>query len=526
MAEKKVKKYLLEDFSRNPDGSLKDKVLGYYTGPFSPWLGHALMAGPFEAHVNLDYTGPPGVSTGIYYGLCFQLGKWEHTVMKADEWIEVSPVHAQYYQLTQKQKEDLEAKIKSGLASSAQSVADLELLLHDKRKYEEMLHYMGYQSNTIDATVQIDFSTDDKGRQKRVDNHSLKAMFIDQIDMHTGEGISMRSIVGRWPTLISDFMKMDDNDIDPDNVRRKLDITRAEAVVLITKNKLYKEWKNIFLPEVASRYQRIMELVRSRQQSVEQYKEWLKPYIARHKLIEEGLSSSATRKHMRTFFITGMGHAVSSAQIVLWVWKDFMSPELQKAGGEEYELHKVRPDDEWTRKNLIFDQNHGLIVKYPWITKEWVDEQVEDIWARNWLTRKLYYSFLIITFMRTNMKSATGAELEDGQFDVNLISMSRNVVLTKLLELKAKQEELDMYVDTLLGIPHKISGKPSIFKPEKENKIGDLFDKLGMKFNFMKRGPYEREWDERLTKYYFAPIAGGRYVPVVNFIKQRMGYGN
>ncbi len=292
-------KYVLadENFVKDPVSGDVKGIGAVFSGPKNPWLGHALIASPYESHMTLDFTGPPGASSGIYYALAFQLGKWEHNVHKIDEWVEVSPVHAQFYQLTIKQKEDLENKIKSGLGSAAQAVADLELLLHDKRKYEEMLHYMGYESKVIDGEEQIDFSVDSddkkrKEREKRVDNHSLKAMFIDQVDIHTGEGISMRSIVSRWPTLISDYQRMADEDMNPDKVKDKLGVSKAEGVVLVTKNKLFLEWKKLFLPEVKARYVRIMELVRSRRTSVEQYKEWLKPVIARHKLLKEGLGSA------------------------------------------------------------------------------------------------------------------------------------------------------------------------------------------------------------------------------------------
>ena len=262
-------KYIMESFEKDPlGGEIKSKDLNDKCGPGGEWLGNVLIASPFEARVNIDFTGPPGSTSGVYYSLMFQLGKWEFLVQKADEWIEVSPVHAQYYQLTQKQKEDLEGKIKQGLVSVSQAVADYELLLHDKRKYTEMLRYLGYRTakelgdkdvkahghqpdELGDLCTLVDNDSKTKGeRMKKTDNHSLKAVFVDQVDIHTGEGISIRSIVSRWPTLIADFMRLDDSDIEPGAVMKKLDISRAEAVVLVTKNKLFVEWKNIFLPEL------------------------------------------------------------------------------------------------------------------------------------------------------------------------------------------------------------------------------------------------------------------------------------
>lgn len=519
-------KFILSDFTKDGNtGAIKNADLGKNA---LKWIGHALVLSPFEAHVALDYTGTPGSASGIFFSLCFQLNKWEYQVQKADEWVEVSPVHAQYYQLTHMQKAELEGRIKSGLASSSQAVADLELLLHDKRKYEEMLHYMGY-GDKHDDEFDIKFvDTSHPLKDKKPDNHSLKAMFIDQVDFHTGEGISMRSIVSRWPTMISDFMKMDDTDQDPDKVRTKLDISRAEAVVLVTKNKLFVEWKRLFLPEVITRYNRILELVKSRHKSVNEYKEWLKPYIARHKLITEGLSDPKRREDRLTSFMSGTGSAMSFSEIELWVWKDFISPELFKVPGELFAKKPIDVYDDWTKKNFIFNKKWGLVLDYPWITEDWIKEQKKKFYdVDSWMTKnREYYSFFIIKFKKTNYRDPTGNELEDGVFDVTLVFMSQNAMFAKLLELKAKQEEFNKYVDNMLGISRPIKGTQPMLKNGSAVKpVLDFFNYFSIPLQMFKKGPYERDFDERISKYYLRPVAGERYVPIVNFIKQKMGYG-
>src|SRR3989338_1939499 len=485
--------WILDDLSRHPlKGDVLNKPLDRMSGPKGEWLGHMLAAGPFEAHVQLDFTGPPGSVSGIYYSLFFQLGKWEYLVQKRDEWIEVSPVHAQYYQLTQKQKEDMEGKIKQGLVSVSQSVADMELLMHDRRRYHEFLHYLGYRTpdelkkefarqekalqhveEEMDEICLMEYDDPDekKQREKRIDNHSLKAVFIDQVDMHTGEGISMRSIVSRWPTLITDLMRMSDGDMDPDKVKDNLQVSKAEAVVLITKNKLYHEWKKIFGPEIKNRYITINELVGARKKSVEQYKEWLKPFIARHRLIEEGLSNPGRRGSAVTSFITSGGTATSMSKIRLWVWKDFLVPELFKGGSEETAklrlFDKLRPDDDWTMKHLIFNKKFGIINKYNWITEEWVRKQAQDMEKKDrWFThQKPYYSFFEITLSKTNIRMPTGDEMEDGVFDVNMFCFSENALFAKLLELKAEQELMEQHVNNLLGIRDPVRGTvPKYFK--------------------------------------------------------------
>lgn len=534
-------KYILEDFGRdNITGTSKVNFVKELP------LDRAWCLTPFEAHVRINFTGPVGGCSGIYYSLVFQLGKWEYMVQKVDEFLEVSPSHGTYYQLTHKQKEDLEARIKSGLASASQAVTDMELLLHDTRRYKEFLHYMGYrtkgeinQKYSGDDADEIDFSIDNdekkrKEREKNVDNHSLKAVFVDQVDMHTGEGISMRSIVSRWPTLITDFMRMEDKDLKPEDVMKMLDVSKAEAVVLVTKNKLYHEWKKLFMGQLKDRYMRMHELVRSRKRSVEEYRDWLRPVIARHQLLKEGLQAEGTRNVFKTSHIWAIGHALSFSVITLWTWKDFLPPEIYKGGSEDYAKKPVlpanKPIDKWTLDNLIFGERQGIINRYPWITKEWCEQKLKDFHQPpGWLTRKPYYSFFEIKLEKGNIRTPTGDEIEDGVFDVNLVVMSKNVLFVKLLELEAKREELNKYIDSLLGVKRDVAG--SSYNPEirkdKFRHAKKFMDTFGLdKFQFFKgRGPYERDFEDRITKYYLAPIAGGRYAPITGFIKKKAGFG-
>jgi hypothetical protein len=537
------RKYLLDDsiFERVPTtGLLKDEEM---RARILKWPGHAICACPFEAHTAIDYTGQPGSTTGLYYALTFQLPKWEYFIQKADEWIEVSPVHAQYYQLTQQQKSELEAKIKAGLTSTSQAIADMELLMHDLRKYKEFLHYLGYRTKRqVDSMkkkkvfpkeISDDYDEmylDDPDAEKRADNHSLRAVFIDQVDAHTGEAMALRSIVQRWPTLISDFMRLEDKDMDVEAVRKKLDVSRAEAVVLVTKNKLFAEWKNLFAPEIKSRYARIRELVRSREESVKQYREWLKPVIARHKMINEGLSDAGRRASMLTHFIPSAGTATSSARITIWTWKDFRPVEIYKGGYDEFSTlfaeKRISPYDKWTKNNLIFGREWGLINKYPWITETWVLEKMNDFFNKGWLSKNTpYYSFFILNFDRTNIRMPTGAETEDGIFDLNLVVMSQNVLLTKLLELAAKQEELNKYVDELIGIKYNIPGKR--VDVEEKNYLGNmnkfLNKNLFFGMQFWKSGPYEKDFFDRLTNVYYAALVGIRYQQIVKYVKQKIG---
>ena len=495
--EEKPKQYILENLSRNVPYN------DYLKPPLGMWamknLGRLVCVGPGNQWTQIHFTGPPGRTAAIYHPLTFQLRKWEYQVFRVDEWLEVSPIHQSYYQLTEKQKEELETKIKSGLASAAQSVGDLELLKHDERRYKEFDNYF-----------------------KQKDEHSLKAVFIDQVDMHTGD-ISMRNIVARWPTLIIDFMKLADTDTIPDEVKKKLDVSKAEAVVLVTKNKLYKQWKDMFGPQLTERLGRIQQLIQSREESVKQYREWLKPYVARHRLLKEGLERPDVRKMLTTHFIPAGGIATSLSILKIWAWRDLASSEIKRPSGEILAKKPVDPYDAWTQRELIFDREKGLVVKYPWITKEWADKKVGEIkkaTPRLMNLERLYYSFFELTFNRSNIRLADGTEIEDCVFDINTLFMSQNTLLVKILELRAKEEELEIYVNKLLGLPVYPVAEEKPYKPPQPTQIPNL----GF-LKFFKRGPYEHDFDDRIAKFYLKPLATTRYVPIVAFIKQRVGMG-
>jgi hypothetical protein len=374
-------------------------------------------------------------------------------------------------------------------------------------------------------------------------------------------------------------MRMPDIE-DPDKLKDALKISKAEAVVLVTKNKLYNQWRKLFDSEVRARLERIQTLVRAREQSVNQYKEWLKPYIARHKLLEEGLASEGGRKSRRTHFVPSIGQAVSSNEVTLWVWRGLESPEIMKIPHELLAKENLTTFegcyDEWLQKEVIFHPKHGLVADYPWITKKWARETAKDIYESLMMPNDIYYSFCEISLTRTNIKLPTGFELEDGWFVINNAFMSQNIMLAKLMELKAKEEEFEQYVNKLVGVSYfnydeaknyvegqlekrkkgenikdediidglvkkfegvgvdkesakelfeRIKGRPP--PAAFSSFLGDLVDNLGLgDFMFFKgKGPYEKDLKDRITKFYLVPLGKNRYAPIVNFIKQKIGYG-
>jgi hypothetical protein len=538
-----------------------------------PTLGLYLCSGPqkppgVEEIVNqaieLNFTGKPGEASSLYYSLFFQLPKWGWYVAKVDEWIEVSPTHREYYERTAATKQMLESTIKTGLATAAQSVADYELMAHDLRKYKEILSYFA-----------------------EGDEHVLRSMFVDQVDVHTdmpGQALSMRAIAPRWPTIIADFLSLIDDDTDIDKVSKKINISRAEAVILVTKNKLYIEWKKLFLDAAKTRYKMIRGLVEGRRKSIHEYRNWLKPYIARFRMTRLGGERAEVRAESLKSFADITGMATFSNNVRLFVWKPFKTIETRKPAAEAKGDFVLYPYDEYTRENLILGKK-GLAKTYPWlrnirkycpgckdyfpsgvlecpecgsllIDRTMADEIVEKQILKSWKNMEmsldpyeLYYMFIDFDVLRVGTRLPVG-EMEDITFTISNFVVSQNVLLVKILELKCREIELEHYIDEMLGVRVEDMNLDEIltadfpqFKEEKGlgeyNKFvkglrdtSDAYTGFLKKVKtpkiknlmFLKHGKYERDFKDRITKDYLK-IAGRIYAGIVGFIKTQMGVG-
>jgi len=508
----------------------------YPEGPFptSPWRppverldpGKGVNAAPLEAEELLDFTAPLGKCTGVYYSLMFQLPKWGFVRFKIDEWIFVSPAFREYYELTLRQKETLEATIKSGLASIATAISDLELVMHDLRKYKEFLDYY----TKIEKGKELIKTGKKEEGEKLVKegDQSLKAVFIDLVDAHTGPGIALREIAIRWPTIIADFMKLSDEDVEPEKIAKKLNVSEAEGVVLATKNKLYLEWRDkLFGETVKRRYESLRRMVEARRKSVEEYREMLKPSIARYKMITEALSSPTGRAEILKSFFRPDAQALSIDFMRIYAWKPFAVEEkykvvrttfdkvsLAKAGFEEEEIKTIA---KWKEK--IGEKFDGYVEALP--IEPSIDELVRKMIpkieaeynvklnaldlckAREMLLKQFkdsiggigmteawvfspYYVFLDIPISRTVLRiPPAGPEIEDIMVN-NLVAstQSQNFIICHCLELIARDKQLENYINQMLGEAGMKEGKeikpieeiikeefPEIYKKEKEEEV-------------------------------------------------------
>jgi hypothetical protein len=220
--------------------------------------------------------------------------------------------------------------------------------------------------------------------------------------------------------------------------------------------------------------------------------------------------------------VIGGGIATSLSRFTLWAWRDFSSSELKRPAGEILGRKPIDPYDQWTQREVIFHPTRGLICEYPWLTKKWVDDKVDEIkkaTPRLMNLERLYYSFFEISFNRSNIRLADGTEIEDTVFDINTMFLSQNALLVKILELRAKEEEMERYVNRLIGLPVEPGPEEKPYVPKQPFQ----FPNFGLRF--FKPGPYEHDFDDRIAKFYLKPLASQRYVPIVAFIKQRVGMG-
>ena len=384
--------------------------------------------------------------------------RWGYTVVKVDEYTEISPSHP-YYQTIIKQKQDIIRQVKEGLAQIDRAISDTELLMHDRRRYKEILGYF-----------------------EKEDEHSLKAMFIDQVDANLPEGVSLRSIAPRWPTIIADFQELSDDDDTIEKIQKKLDIPRAETVVLTTKVRLYKRWKELFGDEIKQRYKFIMQRLWGRRASIEEYMNWVRPLIRRVYQMREVDDATLWNN---SNVPAGAGFPYALQYVEYWAFtrmEGLEATEHHKTPREIYEVSGVgmKPPGE---SKMQYYAGEGAIPKfsiepYDDVVKKWIPEiekkhgvkiTKEDILEAR---RRLFtlgspgthwYIMMRIPIGIQIMKTRDGQDIEDVDFNpLSNYFCTHNVVLERIIELIAEEKKFDVYIEELLG--RKIMGEGGIVK--------------------------------------------------------------
>lgn len=546
--------------------------------PLSPCLGYYVCCGPVlpvcqeqgsNQQIEINFTGQPGTASGLYYALTFQLLKWQYNVVKIDEWIEVSPTHREYFERTMASKGALEGTIKEGLRSAAQAVADHELVKHDLRKYREIIDYF----------VMVENAKKEPDKEKRKNKllsaeHVLKSMYVDQVDFHMGQMSLIEMARSRWPTIIADFYALTDEEDTVEKIMGKLKISKAEGVVLKTKNTLFREWMKLFGTTVKERFETLHGLSAAREKSIKEYQEWIKPYITRYKALKVGHERPEIRKTALTSFADLTGQATFTNNIKVWAWKPYRAIEYKKMPHTKTDTFHIDPYDKWSEL-FIKHPKIGLASIYPWLLNKGkpitdkdgnvIKEQLvaDNIVAgikKGWNSansldpNELYYVLFEIDVLRLGLRLPVG-ELEDITFTMKTWLMSQNIMLVKLVERECKEREVERYIEEMLGVKKDekpigdlIKGEfPDIFGTKKEEKkpnelqnianeikgamagVGKMGGAIGKAWGnesgrFVKAGPYETDFNERLTKQYLIP-SGRMLGSLSGLLLSKMGVG-
>jgi len=539
---------------------------------------------------NINFTSFPGKCSALLYSLLFWLSKWGYKNFKVDDIVEVSPMDQKYYQITVGQKQALERQIKDGLAGVRNAISDFELIFHDLRKYKDFVQYFEERENALK----------EKDKQKKEEmltkaEQSLKAIFIDQVDVHTGEYVALKLIAPRWPTIIADFMRLKDEDTNPNKIAKDYKVSEAEGVVLATKNKLYVDWRQTFENTVKMRYQRFFDQVKARKFSIDEYKRMLRPYIQRYRSINEvgpGKPSTWVRPGAQTASfdsvtlwsfkeLTPAEHGKPSFEVERGSWNILRIPLFPKSFkevirknmdylkrnnefGEDFTSLKIPPTgieplDKWVWTLYKYIEDHysrksGLEIRFT--LAELFKYRDEFIGNSSWGNHaEPYYKCLDTDVERIVIRLPDGTDLEDMTFyPIHFFLDSYNMMFLRYLEIKAQEKELNMYIDEMLGETTKgkkigelskeyeklfevyesktepekkeeiINGRSlRTYREKAQKQIEKEAQEMNRPIKFLKKGPYEPTFDDRVTGPWFTDIGGGFAMPVAGFLKTKFG---
>lgn len=521
---------------------------------------------------------PLGKGTGMFLGFLWQMRKKGFHIQKVSEAMEISPVHSQYYQLTIQQKQTLEGQIKTALTGVQTAISDYELISHDMRRYRE---YMNYFENIERGKKEKDADLEKRNVQ------TLKSLFIDQVDVHTGEGVALKLIASRWPTIIVDFMKIGDKDEDPKKIAKDYGFSEAEGVVLATKNKIFNQWRDLFKESVKSRWQHLKELMEARKRSIEEYRNMAKPYIMRYKMIREMGETAGGRAVLKSFsWSKPAAQALSWDSAEYWMWRPFWPPEIHRpslqrndedvsitgfnlpefAKQQLIESNKdkkktlkvfptgIEPVDKWVwffkdemvkyykiRENFKSDLTAQDVLK----ARQELSDQFVEYGRWDWLPSP-YFMCLEVDLFRIVQRNPDGTESETliiGDYPrhpLMAIFNTQNAILVRLLELKLQHKELERYITDMIGETAEGEKAEDLMKenypylsgvePEKKKKENKVVEKINIDktrlqryIRFTRGGPYHTSFMERIAAMMLKEIGQSTYAYTTKYFKSAAG---
>ncbi len=411
-----------------------------------------------DQYTRLNFTGPLGSVEAMWTSLLF---KWNNDftgVYKEDEWFHVTPSPDNLiYSRTVKTKEEIEAKIRATLADLQKEVQELELARHDVRVSKQMLDNFEQENEA-----------------------ALKIMFVDQVDYYAGDVSGGGQGPGRlsmafmrnmniFPTIVDDFLRMkDEKDLEKDGPLG--DLPPAEKNFLRVKWQAYQSWKKYFRQALEQRYRTAMSLLRSKEQLLEQRKEWLKPWVARHKMLSDALTSEGAAAKIASSFVERIGELRSMSGEVITIMRAFHIQEANLEPAELWEKEGIEAYDDYIQEEMIYHGN-GLLGLFPWLTEKWVESKVEELVMnkrsfdmggplaekpiKEWWP---YYVFFRVEFEKANITLVPGGQkvdVEDGTWTTTSRCMTKNLALLQLLYFEAQKEQFAREVRALIDPPEE-----------------------------------------------------------------------
>lgn len=431
----------------------------------------------------LDFTHFSGKATEIVYTIGFTYSKKGFDVFKVGESLYVSTNYQPFYNTIRRQKEEIEASIKAQLAQIASAITDSQLIAHDYRKYK---HFIKIFKKIEDLEELIRNEKDEKKREelkkdKRREEIALRNIFIDQVDIHTGDFSIVNMARTRWTTFISDFLSLE-NEKTPEEILEKFpNITKAEAIQLAKKNYLYLEWKEEFKKIVRERESELRKLLIMRKNSIEKYKEMLRPLIGRY----------LSFKEEPIFFTSASMHFIKAATYPLlidstkwWIIKSIpmFFYEYEKVKPTRIDLERlgiITPDlanildseSKEKAKNVvlpvepsidrvvlggieIINKNFGtafslkdlLEIREKISKKEGPESPSRERWKLS-----PYYVFIEISLDRTLFRTYSGIEIEDFWFEIKPFLISQNLAILIYLQILALEKYYEYEINSFFG---------------------------------------------------------------------------
>lgn len=516
--------------------------------------GRFLVTDKGNSYTKLNFTSSLNEVEKWWTGGLLSLADKGFNIINVSRKLDVVPTPENpLYQQTVAQKAQFEERIKPALVGIEGMVKESELVGHDLRRLREMTGYIR------DA---------EKGNDL-----PLKNMFVTQVDYYVGiatqTGMGSQSmdylrINNFMPTIVDDFKDMDEKKIEKvkdvkkdylDKDARFKNLPTVEKNLLAAKWASYTSWKKDFKKLINERYKKLKGIELSRRTSLKEYREWLKPTLARHKLLTEKLGEEAGRKEAVEDWLRSEKRITSTESIRVLIYAGILPDEPRRPTAEVLARHPVDAYDDWLQKNILYGKKEWL-EKYPWATKEWIEKLIKDEKLKDKVDEQLYWAVFDVKFDRTNLTLA-GTPIENGVVEITTHVVSKNILLALLIENEARKQEFESYVTRIVGVApaggiikyKKEKGKwvveeqetshgeavhegefdseqdmkdeygPDYTYVEEKKEAGkklvqsmrDVSDYLGVSFALVKgRGPYEKDFKDAVIRLYVLP-AGGKY---------------